>query len=90
MDIRPSFSGGSGAGGGGTGGGVPKAACTNALTVSATATEAFTGNAFSAQYVLTSCQSKTHVAMTATDLSTGAIAWSSPDLLGLVALWTLL
>lgn len=91
--LSPSYSGGSGAGGGAgggaTGGGGTKVACTNTLSVSATATQAFTGNSFSAPFVLVSCQSKTHVAMTATDLSTGAIVWTSPDLLGVVALWTL-
>jgi hypothetical protein len=87
-NLRPSYSGGSGGGGTGGGGGT-KVSCTNALTVSATVTQAFTGNSFSASYVLTSCQSKTHVSITATDLSTGAIVYSSPDLAGLVALWTL-
>jgi hypothetical protein len=102
MALGASYSGGSGAGGGATGGGatggatggtggggVPKASCTNTMSVAATATQAFTGNSFSAQYVLASCQSKTHVAITATDLSTGAIVYNSPDLAGLVALWTL-
>lgn len=98
-EVTPRFSGGStggggatgGSGGGGaTGGGGTKAACTNTLSVSATATEALAGNAFSATYALNACQSQTRVSMTATDLSTGAIVWASvPDLAGTIALWGL-
>ncbi|MEP6495812.1 MAG: hypothetical protein ABJF01_24225 [bacterium] len=55
----------------------------------ATATEARAGNSFTAQYVLTSCQSKTHVGITVTDLSTGAIVYNVADLTNIVALWTL-
>ena len=82
---------GSTTGGGSTGGaGGTKAPCTNSLAVSGTATEALTGNAFSATYVLNACQSRTRVSMTATDLSTGAVVWSSiPDLAGTIALWNL-
>lgn len=98
--LTPRFSGGStggggttggGSGGGGaTGGGGTKAACTNTLSVAATATEALAGNAFSATYTLTACQSKTRVSMTATDLSSGAMVWVSvPDLAGTIALWGL-
>ena len=79
------LSGGSNAGGSGG-----KVSCTNTLTLSAAATEALTGNAFSASYVLVSCQSKNRVSMTATDLSTGQVVWQSvPDLAGTIALWTL-
>ena len=56
MNLQPSFAGGSGAGGGATGGGSAggggggaKAPCVNAITVSATATEALSGNSFAAQ-----------------------------------------
>ncbi len=86
-----SASGGGATGGGGsTGGGGTKATCTNTLTVSASATEALAGNAFSATYVLNSCQSKTRVSMTATDLSTGAVVWASvSDLAGTIALWNM-
>ena len=86
-DLNPRFSGGSSTGGGGGG---TKAPCTNTLSVSANGTEALTGNAFSAIYVLNACQSKTRVSMTATDLSTGLLVWSSvPDLAGTMALWNL-
>ena len=89
--LTPRFSGGSAAAGGGgttTGGGGTKTSCTNTLAVTATATEALTGNAFSATYVLGACQSQTRVSMTATDLSTGAVVWvSAPDILGTIALW---
>lgn len=77
-------------GGGGGGGGGAKTACTNTLSVTGTATEALAGNAFSATYVLNSCQSKTRVSMTVTDLSTGQVVWASvPDLAGTIALWNL-
>ena len=100
LTVPSSLSAGGGGGTGGgatggsatagnTGGGGTKTTCTNALTVSATAAEALTGNAFTASYVLTSCQSKTHVGITVTDLSNNAVVYSSPDLLGLVALWNL-
>ena len=80
---------GSASGGGSTGGG-GKAPCTNSLSVSGSATEALLGNAFSATYVLSACQSKTRVSMTATDLATGAVVWNSvPDLAGTIALWRL-
>jgi hypothetical protein len=83
-------SGGSGSGGSSTGGGGGKVSCTNTLSVSASATESLTGNAFIASYSIVSCQSKTRVSMTATDLATGAVVWSSvPDLAGTVALWSL-
>lgn len=92
-DLTPRFSGGSAGGGGatgGSGGGSTKAACTNTLSVAATATEALAGNAFSATYTLGACQSQTRVSMTATDLSTGAMVWVSvPDLAGTIALWGL-
>ena len=72
------------------GGGVAKASCTNALSVTATASEALTGNSFVATYVLAACQSRTRVSMTATDLTTGRVAWTSPpDVIGTVAVWTL-
>ena len=81
---------GSASGGGSTGGGGTKAPCTNTLAVSRSATEALSGNAFSATYVLNACQSKTRVSMTATDLSTGVVVWNSvPDLAGTIALWNL-
>jgi hypothetical protein len=80
--------GGSATGGGGGGGGT-KAACTNTLSLTAAATESLSGNQFSATYNLVSCQPRTHVAMTATDLSTGAVVWSSPDVIGTVAVWAL-
>jgi hypothetical protein len=88
------FSGGSAGGGGAaTGGGgstTPKPSCTNTMTVAGSATESLRGNSFSATYVLNSCQSKTHVSMTATDLSTGFVVWQSiTDLAGTIALWTL-
>ena len=82
------FLSGSSAGGGGGGGG-GGTVCTNTLSVTGSATEALTGNAFVANYVLVACQPRTHVSMTATDLSTGAVVWASPDLIGTVALWTL-
>jgi hypothetical protein len=93
----PRFSGGSSVGGsagggsvtGGGGGGAPKPVCTNTLSVTATAAEALTGNSFSALYTLASCQSRTHVSLTATDLSTGAVVWSTPDVIGTTAVWTL-
>ncbi len=82
--------GGGSTGGGSTGGGGGKTSCTNTLSVSAAATEALTGNSFSATYVLNSCQSKTRVSMRATDLSTGAVVWQSvADLAGTIAIWTL-
>jgi hypothetical protein len=83
--------GGGGAGGGsGGGGGGTKASCTNTLTVTATATEDLAGNSFLASYALVACQPRTRVSMTATDLSTGAVVWSSlPDIAGTVALWSL-
>lgn len=90
------FSGSTGSGGGSVGGGIDvgagggKVGCTNALTLSGSATEALTGNAFSTSYVLVACQSKTRVSMTATDLATGAVVWQSvPDLAGTIAIWTL-
>ena len=86
-------SGGSTSGGvtgGSTASGGGKTSCTNTLSVAGTATEALTGNAFSATYTLVSCQSRTRVWMTATDLATGAVVWQSvPDLAGTIALWTL-
>jgi hypothetical protein len=97
--------GGSGGAGGGTGGGSAtgagsatgggaggggKVTCTNSLTVTATASEALTGNSFTAAYTSVTCQSKNRVQMTATDLATGAVVWMSvPDLAGSVAIWTL-
>jgi hypothetical protein len=89
--LSGSLDGGGATGGGGTtGGGSTTGGGTNALTVAGSATEALTGNAFSATYVLTACQSKTRVSMTATDLGTGAVVWSSvPDLAGTIAIWTL-
>ena len=83
-----STSGGVDAGGTTSGGG--KAPCTNTLSVAGTATEALTGNAFSATYALVACQSRTRVWMTATDLAIGTVVWQSvPDLAGTIALWTL-
>lgn len=83
-------SGGSGGGGsGGTGGGGTKPPCTTALSVAGAATEALTGNAFSATYTLVSCQSKTKVGLAVTDLSNGALVYSVPDLIGTTAVWTL-
>lgn len=76
-------------GGGGGGGSVVKPLCTNTLDVSASVAQALTGNAFTASTVLNSCQSKTHVSVTATDMTTGALVYSSGDLPGTVALWTL-
>jgi hypothetical protein len=89
--------GGGGGGGGGIatggasgGGGGNKTGCTNTLSVAGSATEALAGNAFSATYVLVSCQSKTRVMMTATDLATGNVVWSSvADLAGTIAIWSL-
>lgn len=85
------FSGNTGGGGSaGAGGGSTKTSCTNTLAVSAAATEALSGNAFSATYVLNSCQSKTRVSMTATDLATGQVVWGSiTDLAGTIAIWNL-
>jgi hypothetical protein len=84
------FSGGSAGGGTGGGSGTTKTGCTNALSVSGSATESLRGNSFSATYVLTSCQSKTRVSMSATDLTTGFVVWNSiSDLAGTIALWTL-
>jgi hypothetical protein len=83
--------GGTATGGGaatGGGGGV-KAACVTALTVTGTATQALSGNSFSASYVLNSCQSKTKVSLTAVDISTGLTVYLSPDLLATTAVWTL-
>lgn len=74
---------------GGGGGGGTKPACTSTLTVSATATQALAGNSFSATYTLASCQSKTKVALTATDVATGQTVYSTPDVLGTTAVWTL-
>ncbi len=95
--TAPRFSGGSNSGGGGSagggsagGGGGGKAACTPSLSVIGSATEALSGNAFSATYVFNSCQSKNRVNMTATDLATGQVVWQSvPDLAGTIAIWTL-
>jgi hypothetical protein len=82
--------GGTSTGGGGGGGGGAKAACTNTLTVMGDATEALNGNTFSASYVLTACQSRTKVSMTATDLQTNAVVWNSvSDLAGTIAMWGL-
>ena len=84
------FSGSAGGGGGTAGGGTPKTSCTNTLSVAASATEALAGNAFSATYTLVACQSKTRVSMTATDLTTGQVMWTSvSDLAGTIALWNL-
>ena len=91
--ATPQASGGSASGGvtaGTPASGGGKTSCTNTLSVAGTATEALTGNAFSATYTLVSCQSRTRVWMTATDLATGAVVWQSlPDLAGTIALWTL-
>lgn len=89
--LSGSASGGGVTGGGGAAGGSgTKATCNNTLAVSGSATEALSGNAFSATYVLNACQSKTRVSMTATDLYTGAVVWASvPDLAGTIALWNL-
>lgn len=102
-DASARFSGGSATGGGGGGGGGGgstggntggggggKVSCTNTLSVAGSATEALTGNAFQATYVLNACQSKTRVQMTATDLTTGNVVWQSvADLAGTIALWNL-
>jgi hypothetical protein len=82
-------SGGSGGGGTSGGGGGTKPACTTTLALTATATQALTSNSFSATYTLGSCQSKTKVALTATDIGTGQAVYSSADLLGTTAVWTL-
>lgn len=76
-------------GGGGGGGSGVKPPCTNTLDVSASVAQALTGNAFTASTVLLACQSRTHVSLTVTDVTTGAQVYSVPDLLGTVALWTL-
>lgn len=76
------------ASGGGGGGGV-KPPCVNTLDVSGSVAQALTGNAFTASTVLNACQSRTHVSLTATDVTTGALVYSSGDLPGTVALWTL-
>ncbi len=84
--------GGSATGGGSTtgGGGGGKTSCTNTLSVTGSATESLQGNQFQATYVLVNCQSKTRVSMTATDLATGNVVWSSvADLAGTIAIWTL-
>jgi hypothetical protein len=87
--------GGSTATGGGTatggsgGGGGTKVNCVNTLSVTGTATQALSGNSFTATYVLTSCQSKTKVSLTAVDIATGATVYSSPDLLATTAVWTM-
>ena len=84
-------SGGGGTGGAATGGGGggAKPPCTTALSVAATASQALTGNSFSATYTLVSCQSRTKVSLTATDIATGGIVYQSPDLIGTTAVWTL-
>ena len=86
-------SGGSGSGGGGVpsagGGGVVKPPCTTTLSLVASATESLARNSFSATYTLGSCQSRTRISMTATDLSNGVLVYSSPDLIGSTAVWTL-
>ena len=71
------------------GGGGVRPPCTNTLDVSASVAQALTGNAFTASTVLNACQSRTHVSVTVTDVTTGALVYSVPDLLGTVALWTL-
>lgn len=84
--LAASGSGGGSAAGGGGG----KVTCTNALSVSATASESLSGNSFVGTYALTACQSRTRVSMTATDLATGTVVWASPpDMVGTVAVWTL-
>jgi hypothetical protein len=59
------------------------------MHIAASVAQALTGNAFTASTVLNACQSKTHVSVTATDVTTGALVYSSGDLPGTVALWTL-
>lgn len=83
-----SGSGGTSSGGGGIVGGT-KPACQTTLSVAASATESLAGNSFSATYALGSCQSRTKVSLTATDLSSGATVWSAPDLIGTTAVWSL-
>ncbi len=95
-------SGGSGGGGtatvgvsatggavGGTGGGGTKIACITTLSVAATAAEALSGNSFSATFTLSSCQSRTKVGLTAIDIATGLVVYTSPDLIGTTAVWGL-
>jgi hypothetical protein len=79
--------GGVGATGGGGGG--TKVACVTTLSVTGTATEALSGNSFTAAYLLNSCQSKTKVSLTAVDIATGLTVYASPDLIGTTAVWTL-
>jgi hypothetical protein len=91
-DLSPRFSGQAAGGGatGGTatgGGGATKPPCTNAVSVVGTATEALSGNAFSATYSLTSCQSKTHVSLEVIDLTTGAMVFVAPDVAGTTVFW---
>jgi len=57
--------------------------------VTGTASQALSGNSFTASYVLNSCQSKTKVAVTATDIATGYTVFSSGDLIGTTVVWTL-
>ena len=81
--------GGTSTGGGGGGGGGTKTNCTTAISLTASATQALSGNSFKADYVLTSCQSKTKVALTAVDIATGYTVYNNQDLIGTTAVWTL-
>ena len=84
-----STSGGTTTGGGGGGGGGTKVNCTTTLSVSGTATQALSGNSFTATYVLGSCGSKTKVSINVVDIATGYTMFSNPDLIGTTAVWTL-
>jgi hypothetical protein len=92
-DLSPHFSGhaaGGGATGGtatGGGGGATKPACINAISVVGTATEALSGNIFSATYSLASCQSKTHVSLQVFDLATGLSVFAVPDVATNTVFW---
>jgi hypothetical protein len=91
-DPSPSLSG-QAAGGGATGGvatgggGATKPSCTNAISVVGTATEALSGNIFSATYSLKSCQSKTHVSLQVFDLATGLSVFAVPDVATNTVFW---
>lgn len=80
---------GGGSGGGGGGGGGTKTGCTNSVAVTATASESLSGNSFSATPILNSCQGKTKVSLTATDLSNGQLVMSVPDVSTASVFWTL-
>lgn len=66
-----------------------KTGCTNVVTVTGTATESLAGNSFSATWGLTSCQSKTKVDISATDLSTGRTVYLLQDTTTPTVFWSL-